>query len=127
MALMMGEIKPGFGTDVAGNPQPALGHNATVLVLPPVWDTDPEIGWGRVFYSFGSDFGDAHLRVAIHNSGNGGGWRINTLVIKSTDSVTRIDAWAGDDKISICRIPTSATDKADSIPCAYRVEAVLRA
>ncbi|MCC9307672.1 hypothetical protein LN042_11255 [Kitasatospora sp. RB6PN24] len=127
MALMMGKVEPGFGCDAAGNPQPGLVHNATVLVLPPVWDTDPEIGWGRVFYAFGSDFGDAHLRVAVHNSNSNGGWRVSTITVKSTDPVARVDAWAGDDKISICRIPTSATDKADAVPVGYRVEAVLRA
>ncbi|MFE9421661.1 hypothetical protein ACFYNO_01725 [Kitasatospora sp. NPDC006697] len=124
MALTMGQVLPGFGTDPAGNP---TGKNATILILPPVWDNDPEIGWGRVFYAFGSDFGDANLRVAIHNSNNGGGWRVESLVVRSAESVARIDAWAGDDKISICRVPASATDTADSIPVGYRVEAVLKA
>jgi hypothetical protein len=126
MALMMGEIKPGFGTNAAGAPDPALTKNATVLVVPPVWDTSPEIGWGRVFYAFGSDFGNVKLRVAIHNTNGGGGWRINVITVKSTDSVARIDAWAGDDKISVCRIPTSQADTADSIPVGYRIEAVLK-
>jgi hypothetical protein len=125
MALVIGEIKPGFATDPAGQWKPELIHNATMLILPPVWDNNPEIGWGRVFYAFGCDFADIKLRVAIHNVNQGGGWRVETLTIKATDSPVRIDAWAGDDKISICRIPTSATDTQDGAPAAYRVEAVL--
>ncbi|GAA0705526.1 hypothetical protein GCM10010193_70770 [Kitasatospora atroaurantiaca] len=126
MALVIGEVKPGFATGPNGAPNPALTGNATLLVLPPVWDSSPEIGWGRVFYGFGSDFGNAKLRVAIHNSNAKGGWRINIIDVPSDGAVTRIDAWAGDDKISICRVPRTADDKADSIPVGYRIEAVLK-
>jgi hypothetical protein len=131
MALVVGEIKPGFATDVNGMVLPDKVGNATVLVLPREWDGDQDIPWGRVWVRLGCDFGTAKLRVMVFAEARPdgrNGWRdAGPVIVDAAKGTVLVDPWEGATKMSICRIPQSATDSADNVPIAYLVEAVLKA
>lgn len=130
MALVTGELKPGFAADAAGAPDPARTHNATVLLLPREWDGEQDIPWGRVWVRLGCDFGTARVRVGIYAEGRAdgkNGWRIETVDVDAATGTVLVDPWEGATKLSLARVPRSATDTADSVPVAYLVEAVLKA
>jgi hypothetical protein len=127
MAIVVGELKPGFAADAAG--KVVHPEHATVLLLPREWDGDQDIPWGRVWVRLGCDFGTAKLRVAVFSELAGHvGWRIlDPIVVDAAKGTVLVDPWEGATKLSVCRMPQSATDAADSVPVAYLVEAVLKA
>jgi hypothetical protein len=116
MALVTGEVKPGFLAESV--------ENVTLIPLPP--QNGGAIGWGKVYLSFGSDFGDVTLRVAVYNV-NAKHWKITekVLVPASGDRVN-IAISDGDAKVSVARVATNASDKG-IYPCAYMVETTLKA
>lgn len=115
MALVIGEVKPGF---LDGHPE-----NGTLILLPP--KNGGAIGWGDVFLSFGADLGDSRLRVAVWND-NSKSWRVDTLDVKSNEGRVGYLIHEGDSKVSIGRIKSSAADTGTN-PVGYLMETTLRA
>lgn len=116
MALVIGEIPRGFVTDDRAN--------GTLIPVPP--PGGGAAGWGQVWLSFASDFGDVTLRVAIYNSTTGG-WRItDQLAVPALGDRVGVDLVTGDQKVSVGRVKTGADDTG-AWPCSYMLEAVLHA
>jgi hypothetical protein len=116
MALVIGEIKPGFVSD-------DRAHGTLIPVPPP---SSGGAGWGPVWLSFGSDFGDVTLRVAIYNSVTGG-WRITEqLAVPALGERVPVGLVPGDHKVSVGRVRTGADDPG-TWPCGYMIEALLKA
>ncbi|WP_369387447.1 hypothetical protein AB5J72_07430 [Streptomyces sp. CG1] len=116
MALVTGEIKPGFLTDDKAN--------GTLIPLPP--QNGGALGWGTVYLSFGSDFDDVLLRVAIYNTKTGQ-WRITgkPAVPQLGDRVS-VAIQDGDAKVSAGHVQNGASDKG-TWPCSYMIETTLKA
>lgn len=115
MAIAIGEIKPGFLADSKGN--------GTLIPLPP---QNAGLGWGSVYLSFGSDFGDVVLRVAVYNS-TAGGWRIvEALKVPSAGGRVNILVQDGDQKVSVGRVKNGPADTG-VWPCGWLLETTLKA
>lgn len=108
-AFATGQLKDGFDTTTIFAPPPAAMGSA---------------GWGEVWISFGSDFGNAHLRVAAYVHGNG--WTVadDITVPAAADRVNPFNGPAphGIQKVSVRRVKTNPTDTADAIPVTWLVE-----
>ena len=116
MALVIGEIKSGFLADDKAN--------GTLIPLPP--QNGGALGWGSVYLSFGSDFGDVTLRVAIYNTTTKK-WRITEkLPVPQLGDRVGVPIQDGDQKVSVGRVQNGATDKG-SWPCSYMIETTLKA
>lgn len=116
MALVEGPIKPGFLADDRGN--------GTMILVPP--PNGGAIGWGPVYLSFGSDFGDVVLRVAIYNHISNA-WRVtDQLKVPSQGGRVTVTIQDGDEKVSVGRVKNGSTD-AGTWPCAFMLEATLKA
>jgi hypothetical protein len=114
MALAIGEIKPGFLAD-------DTAHGTLIPIPPP---DGGAAGWGQVWLSFGADFGDVTLRVAIYNSGTKA-WRITEqLPVPALGDRVPVSLVAGDQKVSVGRVRNGAADTG-AWPCSYMVEALL--
>lgn len=116
MAIAIGEVKPGLLADDKGN--------ATLIPLPP--QNGGAVGWGNVYLSFGSDFGDVTLRIAVWNA-NTKAWRITQKVlVPAAGNRVGVIINDGDQKVSVGRVATDASDKGTS-PCGYLIETTLKA
>ena len=116
MALVIGEIKPGFVADDRAN--------GTLIPLPP--QNGGAVGWGPVYLSFGCDFGDVVLRVAVYNS-NTKAWRITEkLPVPVLGDRVSVQIQDGDQKVSVGRVQNGATDKGTA-PVGYMIETTLKA
>lgn len=115
MALVIGEVKPGFVSDDHGN--------GTLIPIPP--QNGGAVGWGPVFLSFGSDFGDVLLRVAVYNS-PAKKWRIAQLPVPQLGDRVGVALQDGDQKVSVGRVQNGPTDKG-VWPCAWMIETTLKA
>ncbi|MFD9128672.1 hypothetical protein [Kitasatospora sp. NPDC059571] len=115
MALVIGTIDPGF---LDGHPE-----NGTLIPLPP--QNGGAVGWGPVYLSFGSDFGDALLRVAVWND-TAKAWRITNLQVAAAAGRAGIAIQDGDSKVSVARLKASATDTG-LCPVGYLIETTLKA
>lgn len=115
MAIAIGEVKPGLlANDKA---------NGTLIPLPP---QNGGLGWGKVYLSFGSDFGDVTLRIAIWNA-NSKAWRITEkLLVPQAANRIGVVLQDGDQKVSVGRVATNASDKG-TMPCGWMIETTLKA
>jgi hypothetical protein len=108
-AFATGEIKP--------------GADVVTMVCPPPANLG-RAGWGDVWFSLGSDFGEAHVRVAIFTNGQGWSHIYDDVLVSSKGD--RVNPFGGPlptgvQKISIRRVGTS-----HDVPMAYLVEAAHR-
>lgn len=108
-------VAAGFGADAKGAITDA--SKGTVVALPPRNGTY----WGAVYVSFGCDFADVTLRVAIQDAKNT--WRVQTLPVKSAGPRVNVTVLDGDQKLSVLRMKTSATDTSGDAPVSCLVEA----
>lgn len=106
MSFATGTITPGVG--------------ATTVVLPPPANAGTA-GWGNVWFSLGSDFGDAHVRVTafVKNA-----WTDFHLDFAVPAASARVQPFGGPlpadvEKISITRLAGS-----ENVPLSYLIEAV---
>jgi hypothetical protein len=114
MALVIGEVKPGFVAD-------DRSHGTLIPIPPP---DGGSAGWGQVWLSFGADFGDVVLRVAIYSSTTGK-WRItDQLPVPALGDRVSVDLVPGDQKVSVGRVRNGAGDPG-TWPCSYMLEALL--
>jgi hypothetical protein len=114
MAIQIGEVPHGFLADSPGN--------AILVPLPP---QNGGLGWGRVWISFGADFGDVKLRVAIYN-GPAQAWRIAEVQVPAAGSRVGVPVQDGDQKASIARIKAGPGDSGVQ-PCGWLLETILKA
>lgn len=116
MAIAIGEVKPGFLADDQGN--------GTLIPLPP--PNGGALGWGPVWVSFGSDFGDVVLRVAVFNSSTNA-WRITDRVtVPAQGDRVNIGIQDGDQKVSVGRVSSGPGDTG-RWPCGWVIETTLKA
>lgn len=108
-------IATGFGADAKGAITDASA--GTVVALPPRNGTY----WGAVYVSFAADFADVTLRVAIQDAKNS--WRITTVPVKQAGPRVNVPILDGDQKLSVLRMKTSATDAGANVPVSCLVEA----
>lgn len=114
MALVIGSVPTGFNTDV---------KNTVLIPLPP--QNGGAIGWGGVYLSFGSDFQDSKLRVAVYNAGSNS-WRWEIIDVPQNGGRVSYSIQDGDSKVSVGRVPVDEDDLGDN-PVGWMVEAVLKA
>jgi hypothetical protein len=113
----------GYACDVNGT----LTDKTKALVTPVPQLGGPRITYRNVDAWLGCDFGNVRVRIAIHNVTTG--WAANRIwKADITSEGPRYPIWlqAGDDKISIARMPASPgdTDGAD-VPASLLIEPVL--
>jgi hypothetical protein len=107
-AFATGEIKPGAG--------------AVTMILPPPANLGAA-GWGNVWFSLGSDFGDAHVRVAIFTNGQGWSHITDDVLIPRTGD--RVNPFGGPLPTGVQKISVTRGAGPD-VPLAYLVEAAHR-
>lgn len=112
MAVVIGEVKPGFLADSKAN--------MTMIPLPP--QNGGTLRWGRVYVSFACDFGDATLRIAIWGNKV---WRVSELPVTAVGGRVPIYIQDGDEKVSVGRVKAGPTDTGDC-PVAYLLETTLQ-
>ncbi|KDN83486.1 hypothetical protein [Kitasatospora cheerisanensis] len=115
MALVIGRIEPGF---LDGHPE-----NGTLVPLPP--QHGGAVGWDGVYLSFGCDFADARLRVAVWNDASRT-WRVSSIDLKSAGPRVNVAIQDGDSKVSVGRVKTGAGDTG-TCPIGYLLETTLKA
>lgn len=115
MALLIGQVPAGFLS--------SAGSNGILIPVPP--PNGGSIGWGDVYVSFGSDWGDAGLRVAIYNSGSSS-WRVVHVKTLSAGPRVGFQLQQGDEKISVVREALSASDPG-TCAVGWMLEATLKA
>jgi hypothetical protein len=116
MAIAIGEIKPGFLAD-------DKAHGTLIPIPPP---NGGAIGWGPVWLSFGVDFADVILRVAVYNS-TARAWRIvEKLPVPQLGGRINIPIQDGDQKVSVGRVKDGPTDNGTA-PVGWLLETTLHA
>jgi GH25 family lysozyme M1 (1,4-beta-N-acetylmuramidase) len=97
----------------------AAGLNATTVVLPPPCNSGAA-GWGSVWFSLGSDMGDAAVRITAFINGAWTDFNLNFVVPASKPRVFPFPNPLPTDveKISITRLAGS-----ENVPLAYLIEA----
>lgn len=106
-AFATGEIKPGAG--------------AVTMICPP--PANMGAGWGNVWFSLGSDFGDAHVRVAIFTHGEGWSHITDDVLVPRTGD--RVNPFGGPLPTGVQKISVTRGAGPD-VPLAYLVEAAHR-
>ncbi|MBW8804480.1 MAG: glycoside hydrolase [Catenulisporales bacterium] len=107
-AFATGQIDPGAGVVTMVCPPPANFGAA---------------GWGNVWFSLGSDFGDAHVRVAIHTHGQGWSHIYEDVVVPATGD--RVNPFGGPLPAGVQKISVVRTIN-PNVPLSYLIEAVHR-
>lgn len=107
-AFATGEIKPGAGV--------------TTVVLPPPANAGAA-RWGNVWFSLGSDFGDAHVRITLFRNGAWTEFHEDFVVRAADGRVQPFEVPLSTDveKISITRLAGS-----ENVPLSYLIEATHR-
>jgi hypothetical protein len=98
------------------------GSGAVTMVLPPPANFGAA-GWGNVWFSLGSDFGIAHVRVAIFTHGQGWSHIYPDVVVDA--AADRVNPFGGPLPTAVQKISIERTINPD-VALAYLVEAVHR-
>lgn len=106
-AFATGEITPGPG--------------AVTMICPP--PANMGAGWGNVWFSLGSDFGDAHVRVAIFTHGEGWSHITDDVLVPRTGD--RVNPFGGPLPTGVQKISVTRGAGPD-VPMAYLIEAAHR-
>lgn len=117
MALMNGTVPRGHAAD--------LGDPAGFVVIPLPPQNGGGFGWGPGYLSFGADFQDAKLRVAVWND-TGAYWRVEELTVKVNGGRVHIILQDGDSKVSVGRKKLNAADTGQQ-PVGWLYEIILKA
>jgi hypothetical protein len=104
-----GQIKPGAGA-------------VTVITVPPA--NLGSAGWGNVWFSLGTDFQDATVRVAIHT--HGVGWSEIDQDIKVTAVGDRVNPHGGPLPTGVQKISVTRGTVNPDAPMGYLIEAAAR-
>lgn len=98
------------------------GPGMVTIVLPPPANFGGA-GWGNVWFSMGSDFGTAHVRVAIFTHGQGWSHVYPDVVVDA--AADRVNPFGGPLPTAVQKISIERTINPD-VALAYLVEAVHR-
>jgi len=104
-----GEIRPGAGVTTVVCPPPANAGRA---------------GWGDVWFSLGSDFGDAHVRVAAFVHGLG--WTDFTQDFLVPAAGDRVNPFGGPLPTGVQKISITRLAGSENVPLSYLIEATHR-
>ncbi|NUS04727.1 MAG: glycoside hydrolase, partial [Nonomuraea sp.] len=107
-AFATGEIKP--------------GANVTTMVLPPPANSG-SAGWGNCWLSFGADWGQAHLRVAVYTHGEGWSHIFEDVVVP--DAGDRVNPFNGPLPPGVQKVSVMRKANPD-VPVAWLIEATHR-
>ncbi len=107
-AFATGEIKPGT-------------REVTVVCPPPA--NIGAAGWGSVWFSLGADFGEAHVRVAIHTHGQGWSHIYEDVLVSAAGD--RVNPFGGPLPTGVQKISIERTINPD-VPLSYLIEAAHR-
>ncbi|MDH6132191.1 hypothetical protein P3T37_001576 [Kitasatospora sp. MAA4] len=114
-----GEIPHGFLINEAGG---LIHHRYGIVLAVPIPNQSNSAIWGDGFLSFGSDWADVRLRVALHN---GTTWTsVKNWDIKAAAGRLAEQLPAGTQKVSIGRVKQSAGDMNDNSPVSWLLEYV---
>ncbi|MEV7797099.1 hypothetical protein AB0O68_34885 [Streptomyces sp. NPDC087512] len=109
------DIPHGFAFDESGK----LIHPRYVrMILPPPTD-GASYGWKKFSLSFGSDFDDAKVRVAVFK---GTTWAVQTYDVPAGGGRVGFTLDAGTLKVSVGRMKTSAGDRNEDTPLSWLLE-----
>lgn len=108
-AFQTGEISPGAG--------------AVTMVLPPPANSGTA-GWGNVWFSLGSDFGKASVRVAIFTHGQGWSHIYEDVVVDA--AADRVNPFGGPLPVGVQKISVTRIAGSENVPLGYLVEATHR-
>lgn len=97
------------------------GPGMVTIVLPP--PANYGAGWGNVWFSLGSDFGTAHVRVAIFTHGQGWSHVYPDVVVDAAQD--RVNPFGGPLPTAVQKISIERTSNPD-VALAYLVEAAHR-
>ena len=111
------DLMPAFATGMI-TPGPGM----VTIVLPPPANFGGA-GWGNVWFSLGSDFGTAHVRVAIFTHGQGWSHVYPDVVVDAAQD--RVNPFGGPLPTAVQKISIERTVNPD-VALAYLVEAVHR-
>jgi hypothetical protein len=111
------DYMPAFATGMI-TPGPGM----VTIVLPPPANFGGA-GWGNVWFSMGSDFGTAHVRVAIFTHGQGWSHVYPDVVVDA--AADRVNPFGGPLPTAVQKISIERTINPD-VALAYLVEAVHR-
>lgn len=111
------DYMPAFATGMI-TPGPGM----VTIVLPPPANFGGA-GWGNVWFSMGSDFGTAHVRVAIFTHGQGWSHVYPDVVVDAAQD--RVNPFGGPLPTAVQKISIERTINPD-VALAYLVEAVHR-
>lgn len=117
MAVAIGTIPHGFAADEGGSIA-----DSTIILLPP--QNGGAFGWGNVYVSFGTDFWDARLRVAIWND-NAGSWRDQIVNLDRLGGRVNVNIQDGDSKVSVGRQRRDENDPGNQ-PIGWLLETALK-
>lgn len=104
-----GQIKPGAGAVTVITPPPANLGSA---------------GWGNVWFSLGTDFQDATVRVAIHT--HGAGWTEIDKEVLVTHAGDRVNPHGGPLPTGVQKISVTRGETNPDAPMGYLIEATAR-
>jgi hypothetical protein len=98
------------------------GAGAVTLITPPPANLG-SAGWGNVWFSLGTDFQDASVRVAIHT--HGAGWTEIDKDVLVTHAGDRVNPHGGPLPTGVQKISVTRGDNPDA-PMGYLIEATAR-
>ncbi|MFE5852296.1 hypothetical protein ACFQ61_03585 [Streptomyces sp. NPDC056500] len=112
-----GEIPHGFLVNESGG---LIHYKYGIVLAIPQPNQGNNTVWGDGYLSFGSDWADVRLRVALHNGTTWTvvkNWDINAAAGRLAEKLP-----AGTQKVSIGRAKKTATDSVDDAPVSWLLE-----
>ncbi|MGW0335667.1 hypothetical protein ACWD0J_28015 [Streptomyces sp. NPDC003011] len=114
-----GEVPHGFLINESGG---LIHHRYGIVLAVPIPNQNSSKTWPDAYLSFGSDWADVRLRVALHD---GKVWSaLKNWDINAADGRLAEQLPPGTQKVSIGRVKKTATDMTDSAPVSWLLEYV---
>ncbi|MEU3657360.1 hypothetical protein AB0E67_32155 [Streptomyces sp. NPDC032161] len=108
-------IPHGFTADDTGK----VIHYKDAIVVP-VPPPNGGLGWKRLWFSLGYDFGDGRIRVAVFMNGS---WSAKNYDVLGAGPRVGFEVTDGTEKISLGRVMRTASDRVDNNPVGWLLEA----
>jgi hypothetical protein len=118
MSIAIGSVPSGFGGDT--------NDMSRMLLIPLPPRNGGAFHWGDSYLSFGTDFHDARLRIAVWNDSMQA-WRVNdNFIVPANGGRVNQELLDGDSKVSIARKKMDDNDPGTQ-PVGWLFEIVLKA